>query len=735
MTTEQSTSPEHSGGADHTSRRRTLPITIAVLALVGAGVAAWLIGTQDEDGEPGSAPTLATATIEVRDLSETTTISGTLAFDDPIAVTAPAGGVVADIRPEGTVIDRGAILYTIDRMVTDDQLREAEQRVTSSEASKIGAEIAIDRLQASVDTATLASAQASAAQAQLSLDSLLTPATPTELNAAQAAITRAQQTIDDLLTPATPTELNAAQAAITRAQQTLDDLLTPATPTELNAAQAAITRAQQQLTSSQAALDLSLGDLEAAWDVYCRWPDVAVDAACDTFPLDDAVLTALSEDIARLQNDFRVGRLWLQQSQDLLDAGLAHIADEAAVQSARADLDTAEQQLQDLQDGPTQSAIDTARADLDTAEQQLQDLQDGPTQSAIDTARADLDTAEQQLQDLQDGPDPLQVEQARANLMSANARLDDLLADPDVAELAQAQLNLEAAQISQDMAQNDLQELRAGIERAVALYGGGSAWRTLSAGVEPGPDVVWLETNLAALGYGGFDIDEEFDQRTARAVSDWQADSGLPVTGDVPLGQVVFVPGPAQVGSLQVSRGDPVSAGTVLYELTALELMTSTVGPDGVQDESVTTQRVTTQLDLTDRDLLDLGTLVEIELPDGTTVAGRVSDVGDVPVIVSATNQTSETSYLDVAITPLEVIDPNWTGATIDIIVATEVAQGVLTTPVSGLLALMEGGYAVEVIRADGTVQLVGVSTGMFADGFVEIAGEGLAPGTVIVVP
>ena len=61
-------------------------------------------------------------------------------------------------------------------------------------------------------------------------------------------------------------------------------------------------------------------------------------------------------------------------------------------------------------------------------------------------------------------------------------------------------------------------------------------------------------------------------------------------------------------------------------------------------------------------------------------------------------------------------------------------ATDVLTVPVAALLALAEGGYAVEVV-SDNQRQLVGVTTGLFAEGQVEITGNGITEGTVVVVP
>jgi hypothetical protein len=82
--------------------------------------------------------------------------------------------------------------------------------------------------------------------------------------------------------------------------------------------------------------------------------------------------------------------------------------------------------------------------------------------------------------------------------------------------------------------------------------------------------------------------------------------------------------------------------------------------------------------------------------------------------------------------------DPEATGrldqAPVEAAITTEVRKGVLAVPVNALLALAEGGYAVEVER-DGRRQLVGIETGLFADGQVEVEGEGLRAGDQVVVP
>ena len=52
----------------------------------------------------------------------------------------------------------------------------------------------------------------------------------------------------------------------------------------------------------------------------------------------------------------------------------------------------------------------------------------------------------------------------------------------------------------------------------------------------------------------------------------------------------------------------------------------------------------------------------------------------------------------------------------------------VLTVPVAALVALAEGGYGVQVVDG-GTSRFVAVETGLFADGRVEVSGDGLADG------
>jgi multidrug efflux pump subunit AcrA (membrane-fusion protein) len=73
-------------------------------------------------------------------------------------------------------------------------------------------------------------------------------------------------------------------------------------------------------------------------------------------------------------------------------------------------------------------------------------------------------------------------------------------------------------------------------------------------------------------------------------------------------------------------------------------------------------------------------------------------------------------------------------GAPVDVAVTTARADDVLAVPVAALLALAEGGYAVEVVDADGTTRLVAVEPGLASDegDLVEITGD-VSEGDVVV--
>jgi peptidoglycan hydrolase-like protein with peptidoglycan-binding domain len=252
------------------------------------------------------------------------------------------------------------------------------------------------------------------------------------------------------------------------------------------------------------------------------------------------------------------------------------------------------------------------------------------------------------------------------------------------------------------------------------LYGRLPAWRKLSVGVDDGPDVRQLEQNLVALGYDpdrAITVDDHFTWATRAAVQRWQEVLGLEETGAVRPADAVWQPGPVRVGKLKAAVGDPARPGSPLLEVTD------------------TARQVTIDLDASRQPYVRVGDRVDLELPGGRTTTGRVRSVGRVATVPSGGDGGDGTPTVELVVS---LDDPKATGrldqAPVTASITTEVRKGVLAVPVNALLALAEGGYAVEVER-DGRRELVGVDTGLFADGQVEVEGEGLRARDRVVVP
>ena len=217
---------------------------------------------------------------------------------------------------------------------------------------------------------------------------------------------------------------------------------------------------------------------------------------------------------------------------------------------------------------------------------------------------------------------------------------------------------------------------------------------------------------------------------------------GLVVDGEVELGEVVFLP--------EAIRVTEVTAG-----------LGSGIGPGGALMNATSNRRVVSlDLDATDVDLIAPGDAVTIELPDESSVDGTIATIGRVAE-TSTDQQGGSSTTLPVTIS---LDDPAAAGdldhAPVTLTVIRDSRENVLTVPVSALLALLEGGYAVEVVDEPSTpgaspspdassagssqasvassvprTHLVRVEPGLFDDGYVEITAEGLDAGDLVVVP
>ncbi|ATL29441.1 peptidoglycan-binding protein [Streptomyces formicae] len=243
------------------------------------------------------------------------------------------------------------------------------------------------------------------------------------------------------------------------------------------------------------------------------------------------------------------------------------------------------------------------------------------------------------------------------------------------------------------------------------LYGPVPAFREMKVGAR-GTDVLQLERNLAALGYGaGLYVDPRYDKATEAAVKRWQKSLNRVPTGRVGKGDVVFQPDRIKVVSADAALADAV-------------------GPDtSVLTAASTKPVVRAELDQGDAPLTAKGTKVEVTLPSGKKERGRVSGT------VNPENADDEGARD--AITVEVTLDGGRsaasgedTKASASVRFVSESRENVLAVPVEAIVALRgaHGGYGLQVVEG-GTARMVRVETGMTADSRIEVSGPDIKEG------
>jgi peptidoglycan hydrolase-like protein with peptidoglycan-binding domain len=265
----------------------------------------------------------------------------------------------------------------------------------------------------------------------------------------------------------------------------------------------------------------------------------------------------------------------------------------------------------------------------------------------------------------------------------------------------------------------------------VLFYGAQPAYRRLAAGISDGADVRQLEENLVALGYdpgGAMAVDDHFSDTTAAIVKRWQRALGLRATGAVELGRVVFLPGERRVGQIKLALGSTGGGGGT-GNSAATEIM----------DTTATRRVVTVKLDATKQAVAAVGAQVTITLPDGSATGGRITGVGKVAQKSSSGGgggggdggQGTATIPVSIALTGQRRVT-SLDQAPITVGFAKERRRRALSVPVTALVATAGGNYAVDVVHG-ARHRRVPVTPGIFASGYVEISGAGLAAGQRVV--
>ncbi|WBB73968.1 efflux RND transporter periplasmic adaptor subunit [Micromonospora sp. WMMD1128] len=272
-------------------------------------------------------------------------------------------------------------------------------------------------------------------------------------------------------------------------------------------------------------------------------------------------------------------------------------------------------------------------------------------------------------------------------------------------------------------------------DRPVPLfYGGMPLFRPLHDLDTVGRDVRIVVDNLRALGYDVGDQPKPGTRLTrtpstptpartvARgdgvlttalrdAVKRWQNDLGVPATGAIEPGDVVVLVGAVRVDSVAAQPGD--GADATLMSVTQ------------------TSKVVTVQAGISDAGSIEQGDAVTVHLPDESTINGRVTAVGQ--AVQAAEGEAGAGGAPPTVTVTIAVKNSAATArislADVRVDFAAETHKDVLVVPVGALLALSEGGYGVQISGGG----LVAVETGLFAQGLVEVEGDGLDAGTMVV--
>ena len=247
----------------------------------------------------------------------------------------------------------------------------------------------------------------------------------------------------------------------------------------------------------------------------------------------------------------------------------------------------------------------------------------------------------------------------------------------------------------------------------VLFYGSSPLYRTLSMptdGTPPpsGPDVAVVASNLKALGYK-VPSGDTFTQALSDTIKKWQKKVDMAQTGTLGVSQIVVFPGAVRINGIQAQLGD-----------SAAEPVLAVTPTDKV---------ITVPVAATNMSGIATGNKVSITLPNGQQVPGTVGAISQ--TIQANNNQQQQQDQntppnVNVTIAADNAADvANLTAAPVQVTFTTSGKNNVLAVPVTALLALRGGGYALQLPNG----KLIGVQTGLFANGEVEVSGPGVTEG------
>jgi peptidoglycan hydrolase-like protein with peptidoglycan-binding domain len=261
-------------------------------------------------------------------------------------------------------------------------------------------------------------------------------------------------------------------------------------------------------------------------------------------------------------------------------------------------------------------------------------------------------------------------------------------------------------------------------EPVVLLCGTVPAYRDLRTG-DAGRDVRQLNRNLHQLGYDAdahvrIDPgDDTFTVKTGKALRALEHAKGLRMTGALAIGDAVFLAEPVRIAKVSGALGGAARPGAPVLTATSDKL------------------HVQVALDPSQQGEVREGDRVQITLPGGTPVSGRVEGFGSVAQVPAGPDGKAADATIPTYIRLDDVARARGLDrAPVGVDITTKGVENALSVPVTALVGRSGGGFAVEVVRAGGRRALISVQLGLFdtGGGRVQVDGD-VREGDHVVVP
>jgi multidrug efflux pump subunit AcrA (membrane-fusion protein) len=211
-----------------------------------------------------------------------------------------------------------------------------------------------------------------------------------------------------------------------------------------------------------------------------------------------------------------------------------------------------------------------------------------------------------------------------------------------------------------------------------------------------------------------------FSSETASALEKLQSKLGEDQTGSLKLGQAVFLPESVRIAKVTGELGGTAQPGAHVLDATS------------------DTLEVQLALDPSQQGEVKTGDRAQITLPGNTSATGKVDRLGRVVQVPDGQDNKAGGATIPAFIS---LDDPKkgrgLDRAPVQVEITTKGVESALSVPVTAIVGKSGGGYAVEVVRADGRRELVAVKLGLFdtAGGRVQVVQGDLRQGDRVVVP